>query len=74
MPEVTAGEQEMERPTSEHLAEICAGVLSEEDCRDLAEMPDSDALNYVVVLLIGCDKVVDPWKFLEEKGITDASI
>ncbi len=57
-------------PTSQDVASACASVLSEEECRQIAELPLEAALGAAFTLLHehGVD---DPVAFLIERGVLE---
>lgn len=55
-------------PTSEQLAEVCRGILPEEDCRKLVTKPFTEALNDALSLLLD-HGVEDPETYLMGKGV-----
>jgi hypothetical protein len=60
---------EEREPTSQELAEVCAEVLDEETCAEIAAMSDlEEAISYAFAVLIEAG-VDDPEQFLIEKGI-----
>lgn len=60
------GEKE---PTVQELAEVCAEVLDEVTCAEIAAMDDlEEAIGYAFAVLIEAG-VDDPEQFLIEKGI-----
>ncbi len=59
---------EEKEPTSQELAKACEGVLSEEDCLELASMEIGEAVGYAFTLLM-TNGIEDPEGFLKEKGI-----
>jgi NifB/MoaA-like Fe-S oxidoreductase len=61
---------ERDEPTSEEIAEACQKVLAEEDCAEIAGMPQDEALGYAFTLLIE-NGIDDPETFLKEKGILE---